>query len=143
MKPAQPKNTEQATRDRRGLRNRAIYLEVIDYELEIGTIGRPTCEQHSQFEIADVLSRSGSERDIYSSSVRTGGRQCSRGAGDSSKSCSSIAANLKRDIRVAVSLGWYAKLTDVTLYVNGAGKGAKGICTPKAPVAPTLLKPRD
>ena len=39
LKPAQPKNTEQATRDRRGLRNRAIYLDVIEYELEIVAIG--------------------------------------------------------------------------------------------------------
>ena len=48
MKPAQPKNTEQATRDRRGLRNRAIYLDVIELELEIDTIGLPTAEQQSQ-----------------------------------------------------------------------------------------------
>ena len=42
--PTQPKNTEQATRDRRGLRSNAIYLDVIDLELEIDTIGRPTGE---------------------------------------------------------------------------------------------------
>ena len=39
LKPTQPKNTEQATRDRRGLRNRAIYLDVIELELEIVAIG--------------------------------------------------------------------------------------------------------
>ena len=49
--PAQPKNTEQPTRDRRGLRNRAIYLDVIELELEIVAIGLPTGEQQSQGEI--------------------------------------------------------------------------------------------
>ena len=66
LKPAQPKNTEQATRDRRGLRNRAIYLDVIELELEIDTIGLPTGEQQSQDELADADSRSGRDRDIYS-----------------------------------------------------------------------------
>ena len=42
LMPTQAKNTEQATRDRGGLGNdRAIYLDVIELELEIEAIGRP------------------------------------------------------------------------------------------------------
>lgn len=65
LKPTQPKNTEQATRDRGGFRSRAIYLEIIELELEIDTIGLPTGEQQSQDEIAVAHSRSGRDRDIY------------------------------------------------------------------------------
>ena len=46
LKPAQPKNAEQATRDRRRLGNdRATNLDVIESELEIVAIGLPTGEQ--------------------------------------------------------------------------------------------------
>jgi hypothetical protein len=46
LKPAQPKNTEEPTGDCCGLGNDvAIYLDVIELELEIGAIGLPTGEQ--------------------------------------------------------------------------------------------------
>jgi len=46
LKPAQPKNAEQPTRDRRRLGNdRATNLDVIESELEIVAIGLPTGEQ--------------------------------------------------------------------------------------------------
>jgi hypothetical protein len=45
LKPAQPKNTEQASRDRCGFRNDvANYLHVIQSELNIVAIGIPTSE---------------------------------------------------------------------------------------------------
>ena len=41
LKPTQPKNTEQPARDRRRLRNgRPIYLNIIDFILEIVAIGK-------------------------------------------------------------------------------------------------------
>ena len=76
LKPAQPKNTEQATRDRRRLRNdRAIYLDVIDSDLEIVAIGLPTGEQQSQDEIVYVESRSGRDQESYNSFLGWPGAQ--------------------------------------------------------------------
>ena len=52
MMPAQRENTEQSTRDRRGLRNdRSIYLNVIDYILEIAAIGLSVEEMQPYEEI--------------------------------------------------------------------------------------------
>jgi hypothetical protein len=49
--PTKAKNTEQATGDCSGLRNdRAIYLDVIELELEIAAIGLSTGEQQPQDE---------------------------------------------------------------------------------------------
>jgi hypothetical protein len=51
LMPTKAKNTEQATGDCSGLRNdRAIYLDVIELELEIAAIGLSTGEQQPQDE---------------------------------------------------------------------------------------------
>ena len=47
--PAQSKNAEQPTRNRRRLRdNRTTYLDVIDLGLGVGAIGSPSGEYQSQ-----------------------------------------------------------------------------------------------
>ena len=49
LKPAEPKDAEQATRDGCWLRNdRTIYLDIIDDGLEIVAIGLATAEFKSQ-----------------------------------------------------------------------------------------------
>ena len=64
LKPAQSKNAEQATRDRRGLGNDgAIYLDVIDLVLKIGAIGLSIGEIQLQDEQRNVESRSGRKRE--------------------------------------------------------------------------------
>src|SRR6266550_9452153 len=62
LMPAQAKNAEQATCDRRALRNdETIYLDVIDLVLEIGAIGLSPgeCQSHDERRLHD--SRSGRE----------------------------------------------------------------------------------
>ena len=62
--PAQSQNSEQTTRDRRGLGNDgAIYLDVIDLVLKIGAIGLSIGEIQLQDEQRNVESRSGRKRE--------------------------------------------------------------------------------
>ena len=125
LKPAKPKNTKQPARDRGGLRNnRAIYLDVIEFELEIGTIGLPTGEQQSQGEIVYVESRSGRDQDSYNAS------RCGRQRNEAAKVCrerqSAIGAHLKLNSRVAVSVGIVGE-TDGRDVIDTLRRGQKNL----------------
>ena len=126
LKPTQPKNAEQTTRDRRGLRNRAIYLDIIELELEIVAIGLPPVNNSRRARLVYVHSRSGRERDS-----KNGSGQCNDAGEVPSKSSTAIGAHLKLNRRIAVSSVDHAKLTDVTLYKPVNCEGGKGISTPK------------